>query len=49
MPPRAGFRNSYEESKYEAELIIRENKELPWSIFRPSIILGDSKTFDSQG
>jgi thioester reductase-like protein len=49
MPPIVDFRNSYEESKYDAELIIRKNKELPWSIFRPSIIVGDSKNYDSQG
>ena len=48
MPPKAGFRNAYEESKYESELILRKTS-LPWSVFRPSIIVGDSKTFDSQG
>ena len=48
MPPRVGFRNSYEESKYESEILIRKTS-LPWTIFRPSIIVGDSRTFDSQG
>jgi len=48
MPPKNGFRNSYEESKYESEILIRKTS-LPWTIFRPSIIVGDSRTFDSQG
>lgn len=39
------FRNAYEESKYEAERAMREAMHhLPISIFRPSIIVGDSDT-----
>jgi nucleoside-diphosphate-sugar epimerase len=41
----AGFVNSYEQSKYEAELLLRENmRELPISILRLSTVLGDSRT-----
>lgn len=39
------FFNSYEQSKFEAECYIQKNTEnLPVIIFRPSIIVGDSKT-----
>ena len=39
------FRNAYEESKFEAEKGMREAMHhLPISIFRPSIIVGDSET-----
>ena len=39
------FRNAYEESKFEAEMGMREAMHhLPISIFRPSIIVGDSET-----
>ena len=50
MPERnlKGFRNSYEATKWEAELEVRGSK-LPFVIFRPSIIMGDSRTFDPQG
>jgi nucleoside-diphosphate-sugar epimerase len=41
----AGFRNFYEETKYLAEMEVeRLKKELPVTIFRPSIVVGDSKT-----
>src|SRR5690554_4537127 len=40
-----GFCNAYEESKFEAEQAMRQAMDhLPISIFRPSIIVGDSKT-----
>lgn len=48
MPQRNGFKNSYEESKYDTELIVRATK-LPFSVFRPSILIGNSKTGDSEG
>lgn len=48
MPVPCGFRNSYEATKWEAEQTVRLSK-LPFVIFRPSIIMGDSRTFDSQG
>ncbi len=39
------FRNAYEETKYQSELIMREAMHhIPVSVFRPSIIVGDSQT-----
>jgi long-chain acyl-CoA synthetase len=41
----AGWKNSYEQSKYEAERWLRtEATDLPLTVFRPSIIVGESKT-----
>jgi thioester reductase-like protein len=37
------FRNSYERSKHEAEGVVRSST-LPWTIARPSIIVGESTT-----
>lgn len=38
------FSNNYERSKYEAEVLVRAYaKRLPTAIYRPSIIVGDSK------
>ncbi len=40
-----GFRNTYEQSKFEAETLCRRaREELPVAIHRPSIIVGDSRT-----
>jgi len=40
-----GFRNFYEETKYLAELEVERLKEtLPVTIFRPSVVVGDSRT-----
>lgn len=37
-----GFRNSYEQSKFEAERLVRtDGAQLPWMILRPSIVVGD--------
>lgn len=41
----AGFRNYYEETKYLAEVEVEKLKgELPITIFRPSVVVGDSRT-----
>jgi len=40
-----GFSNTYELTKYEGEKLVQEAKALlPLSVFRPGIIVGDSKT-----
>jgi thioester reductase-like protein len=39
------FRNTYERSKFESELLVREHAlTLPVQIFRPSIVVGDSRS-----
>jgi len=39
------FRNTYEQTKMEAEKLVRERmKDQPIAMFRPSIIVGDSQT-----
>ena len=41
----AGFRNHYEETKYLAEAEVEKLKaDLPVTIFRPSVVVGDSQT-----
>lgn len=35
------FRNTYERSKFEAELLVRSKPDLPFTIIRPSIVVGD--------
>ena len=41
----AGFRNFYEETKYLAEMEVENLKEeLPITIYRPSVVVGDSET-----
>jgi len=41
----AGFRNFYEETKYLAEVEVDKLKpNVPLTIFRPSVVVGDSKT-----
>jgi len=43
LSDHAGFSSPYEQSKYEAELLVRQAAgELPVSIFRPGMIVGDS-------
>ncbi len=40
-----GFHNPYEESKFQAEVLVqRAKRDLPITIYRPSIVVGDSKT-----
>jgi nucleoside-diphosphate-sugar epimerase len=48
LPPNLTFRNPYEQSKYYAELLTRESG-LPFTIIRPSLIAGDSRTGDAGG
>jgi thioester reductase-like protein len=39
-----GFNNSYEQSKFEAEQLVRSKAELPATIMRPSIVVGDHRS-----
>lgn len=38
------FNNSYEQSKFEAEQLVRGHAGLPFTILRPSIIVGDRRS-----
>jgi thioester reductase-like protein len=38
------FRNSYEQSKFEAEQLVRSHHDLPFTILRPSIVVGDRRS-----
>ncbi|MEM7203259.1 MAG: SDR family oxidoreductase [Planctomycetota bacterium] len=38
------FRNTYEWSKAKAERLLRAQTDMPFTIYRPSIIVGDSET-----
>ena len=38
------FRNAYEQSKWEAEGVVRAADGLPLTVVRPSIVVGDSET-----
>jgi len=38
------FNNSYEQSKFEAERLVRARSGLPFTILRPSIVVGDRRS-----
>ncbi len=38
------FRNTYEQTKFEAEQLVRGAPELPFTIMRPSIVVGDRRS-----
>ena len=45
LPKISVFHNTYERTKWEAEHVARQAQtDLPLTIFRPSIVVGDSKT-----
>jgi nucleoside-diphosphate-sugar epimerase len=44
--PNPVFRNPYEETKYRGEQRVRAS-EIPWIVIRPSILMGDSVTGES--
>ncbi|MGD6808836.1 MAG: SDR family oxidoreductase [Candidatus Bathyarchaeia archaeon] len=45
LSDKLGFSSLYEQTKYESEQLLAKVKEdLPVSVFRPSLIVGDSKT-----
>lgn len=44
-----GFKNHYESTKFQAEVWVRESMpEIPTTIFRPAIVVGDSVTGETQ-
>jgi thioester reductase-like protein len=44
-----GFKNHYESTKFQAELWVRDAMDrVPTTIYRPAIVVGDSKTGDTQ-
>lgn len=43
LTSKYGFRSNYERSKFEGELAVK-NSDLPISIFRPGMIVGDSES-----
>jgi len=48
--PDGPFRNNYEHSKTEAEVLVRARMgDLPISVFRPSVVVGSSKTGEFSG
>ncbi len=38
------FHNPYEQSKFEAERLVRSHRRLPFTILRPSIVVGDRRS-----
>ena len=38
------FHNSYERTKFEAEQLVRDRSDLPFTILRPSIVVGDRQS-----
>ena len=36
--------SAYHRTKYESERIVREEAEVPWRVYRPAIVVGDSTT-----
>jgi thioester reductase-like protein len=38
------FRNTYERTKARAERFLRDYAEVPWTVYRPSIVVGDSRS-----
>ncbi len=44
-----GFKNHYESTKFQAEVWVRERMhEVPTTIYRPAIVVGDSQTGETQ-
>ena len=39
-----GFKNHYESTKFEAEVLVQKQKRVPAIIIRPSIVIGNSQT-----
>ena len=39
-----GFPSDYHRTKFEAEEVVREEASIPWRVYRPAIVVGDSET-----
>ncbi len=39
-----GLPSAYHRTKFESEKIVREESEVPWRVYRPAIVVGDSQT-----
>jgi NAD(P)-dependent dehydrogenase (short-subunit alcohol dehydrogenase family) len=39
-----GLPSSYHRTKFESERIVREESSVPWRVYRPAIVVGDSQT-----
>lgn len=37
-------RNAYYRTKHDAERVVREECQLPWRVYRPGVVVGDSRT-----
>ncbi|MBI4237618.1 MAG: SDR family oxidoreductase [Deltaproteobacteria bacterium] len=49
LPTAPQFRNAYEATKYEAEQLVRARMaQLPTTIFRPAVVVGDSASGETQ-
>jgi NAD(P)-dependent dehydrogenase (short-subunit alcohol dehydrogenase family) len=38
------FASDYHRTKFESEQLVRETADIPWRVYRPAIVLGDSET-----
>jgi NAD(P)-dependent dehydrogenase (short-subunit alcohol dehydrogenase family) len=38
------FPTAYHRTKYESEKLVRERVQVPWRVYRPSLVVGDSRT-----
>src|SRR4029078_8261465 len=36
--------SAYHRTKYESERVVREQATVPWRVYRPSLVIGDSRT-----
>jgi thioester reductase-like protein len=46
---RQSFRNTYERTKYEAEQMVRWHEDLPTTVVRPAVVVGDSRSGATRG
>ncbi|MFZ0142419.1 MAG: SDR family oxidoreductase, partial [Aeromicrobium sp.] len=39
-----GFQSDYHRTKFESERIVRDEATVPWRVYRPAVVVGDSET-----